>query len=353
MKKIEKIIEMDIDLDEIGEEIFSDTGVEIVSIVDEPAVKVDFMYFNKVEMINPEAGEDENDFIGRCMSDEKMKSEYPDEEQRLAVCYSYYEEKLESYGDYPEAARNNACRALKWAEENGWGSCGEATGKQRANQLCKGEKISRDTISRMSSFKRHQQHKDVPYSEGCGGLMWDAWGGSAGINWAQSKLDEIEKEKLSKVTLSLDEEQRIVTGVLMVPNKMILRRTPQGEPYYIFFSRKTIKKMAEKFFKLNKHNNTDINHDENIVTKNTLLESWISESTKYDKGYTLGFNEPPGTWFISYKINDEDTWQKIKSRELRGFSLAGSFIEKLKPLPNADSTLDKIKDILNSVNYEK
>jgi hypothetical protein len=46
----------------------------------------------------------------------------------------------------------------------------------------------------MASFKRHQQHKDVPYSEGCGGLMWDAWGGSAGVNWAIGKLKEIDLE---------------------------------------------------------------------------------------------------------------------------------------------------------------
>lgn len=103
-------------------------------------------------------------------------------------------QELKSYSDYPEAARNNAKRALKWAEENGWGSCGTDVGKQRANQLANGEAITRDTIARMASFKRHQQHKDVPYSEGCGGLMWDAWGGSAGVNWAISKLKEIDNE---------------------------------------------------------------------------------------------------------------------------------------------------------------
>lgn len=101
--------------------------------------------------------------------------------------------ELESYDDYPKSASNNACRALKWVEENGWGSCGEDTGKQRAHQLCNGENISRDTIARMASFKRHQQHKDVPYSEGCGGLMWDSWGGTSGIEWAQRKLDQIKK----------------------------------------------------------------------------------------------------------------------------------------------------------------
>ena len=101
---------------------------------------------------------------------------------------------LETYNDYPQGAVNNAKRALKWVEKNGWGSCGEATGKKRANQIAIKEKLTRATIARMASFKRHQQHKDVPYSEGCGGLMWDAWGGSAGINWAISKLKELDNE---------------------------------------------------------------------------------------------------------------------------------------------------------------
>lgn len=101
------------------------------------------------------------------------------------------EELAKTYSDYPQAARNNAKRALKWTEENGWGSCGTYVGKQRANQLANGEPLSASTIARMASFKRHQQNKDVPYSEGCGGLMWDAWGGSAGVNWAISKMKEI------------------------------------------------------------------------------------------------------------------------------------------------------------------
>ena len=45
--------------------------------------------------------------------------------------------KFETYNDYPESASNNAKRALSWVEENGWGSCGTATGKKRARQLAK------------------------------------------------------------------------------------------------------------------------------------------------------------------------------------------------------------------------
>ena len=100
---------------------------------------------------------------------------------------------LESYNDYPESATNNAKRAIKWKKENG-SDCGTSVGWTRANQLANRKKISKDTIGRMASFKRHQQNKDVPYSEGCGGLMWDAWGGSSGVNWAINKLKQIDKK---------------------------------------------------------------------------------------------------------------------------------------------------------------
>tara|TARA_R110001592_G_scaffold142260_1_gene364270 strand:+ start:535 stop:933 length:399 start_codon:yes stop_codon:yes gene_type:complete len=100
---------------------------------------------------------------------------------------------LETYNDYPEAATNNAKRAIKWKKENG-SNCGTRVGWTRASQLAGRKKISRDTIARMASFKRHQQHKDVPYSEGCGGIMWDAWGGSSGVNWAINKLKQIDKK---------------------------------------------------------------------------------------------------------------------------------------------------------------
>jgi len=104
----------------------------------------------------------------------------------------YKEQELESYSDYPESAKNNAKRALKYKKENG-SSCGTSVGWTRANQLASGKAISRDTIARMASFKRHQQHKDVPYSEGCGGIMWDAWGGTSGVEWAIRKLKQIDK----------------------------------------------------------------------------------------------------------------------------------------------------------------
>lgn len=101
----------------------------------------------------------------------------------------------QSYNDYPKAATENAKIALRWAEENGWGSCGTAVGKARANQLANGEAISEDTIARMAAFERHRQNSDKELGDGCGRLMWLAWGGDEGVEWAQRKLEQIRREE--------------------------------------------------------------------------------------------------------------------------------------------------------------
>ncbi len=109
------------------------------------------------------------------------------------------EYEFESFNDYPESATNAAKRALKWREDHPDNDCGTRVGWARANQLADRRNISEDTIARMASFARHLQYEDVPYSEGCGGLMVDAWGGRAGIEWAKNKLERI---RASKVSLS-------------------------------------------------------------------------------------------------------------------------------------------------------
>ena len=109
---------------------------------------------------------------------------------------------LETYSDYPESVRNNAKNALEYAKENGWGSCGTAVGKIRASQLASGEKISVRTIKRMRSFlARHAKDLEASksYSDGCGKLMYDAWGGKAGLRWATSKLKELGEIEMAEV----------------------------------------------------------------------------------------------------------------------------------------------------------
>lgn len=166
--------------------------------------------------IRKRSGENREEFLERCIPIEISTGKT--QEQSVAICINIWEEKqlsavkrirsskkkdlmefrketihFESYDDYPKAATENAKIALRWAEKNGWGSCGTPVGKIRANQLANGEKISRDTIARMAAFERHRQNSQKELGDGCGRLMWLAWGGDEGVEWAQRKLKQIEE----------------------------------------------------------------------------------------------------------------------------------------------------------------
>lgn len=132
----------------------------------------------------------------------EMSSDFVSEEEAKEILEEVFNHmrdntlKMASYADYPDAVANNAKRALEWAEKNGWGSCGTAVGKRRANQLASKQAITVSTIKRMRSFlARHagDLKSSKSYDDGCGKLMYDAWGGKAGLRWAESKLKSLEK----------------------------------------------------------------------------------------------------------------------------------------------------------------
>ena len=110
--------------------------------------------------------------------------------------------KFETYNDYPESASNNACKVLRWIDEHGRDEVKGMgrIGITRANQLCSKSNISRDTIARMASFKRHEknaeinpEYKATPWKDK-GYVAWLGWGGTSGINWAINKLKQIDKK---------------------------------------------------------------------------------------------------------------------------------------------------------------
>jgi len=239
-------------------------------------------------------------------------------------------QEMESYSDYPDSVKNNAKAVLKWVDENGWGSCGTDVGKQRANQLANGEAISEDTIRRMYSYlSRHKVDLESSkgYGDGCGKLMYDSWGGLSALSWSESKINSIDREKMSKQMFQADDDKRIVVGPAMVPDLKIFRKDKKGNPYYVTFKADTIKMIMEKYMRNKYTDNNDTEHDGKAADDVYVIESWIKED-KEDKSNKYGFEDLPiGTWFVSMKVRNDEVWQKIKNKELNGFSVSGYFEE--------------------------
>lgn len=269
--------------------------------------------------------------------------DYPAIEMNWQAFNSHF---AESYTDYPKAASENAQTALNYAEENGWGDCGTDVGKQRANQLAKREPISRDTIARMAAFERHRQNSDKELGDGCGRLMWLAWGGDAGIEWAQRKLEQIDK----KVSLRFkaDNEKRIISGPLMVADLPIYRRDEEGE-YYGVFTAEDIYNLRNKFSRNNFGQEVNKMHEPTQFIEGVyMIESFIIDSKRginSPNGYTLS----DGSWFGSYKVDNDEVWNEfIKTGEFKGFSVEGTF-RREKVQPKEKDLIDKINDILSQI----
>lgn len=283
---------------EIVDDVNADTEVDFVALVDRPAIEKSFVAFAE-----------------------------------------------DSWNDYPEAAVENAKTALRWAEQNGWGDCGEATGKLRANQIANREKLTRETIARMSAFQRHKQNSDRPLGEGCGRLMWLAWGGDEGIAWAERKLKQIDKQNFAVQ----DEEERIISGPLMLADTPIYRNDSNGE-YYVVFDKDTIKQIAQKFFKKGYQKNVNLMHDDGrVVSGLTMFESWITDEKRGIKPMNGFTDVPEGSWFGSFKVDNDEVWQMIKDGKVKGFSVEGVFNYRKTGIRNVQQMWEQIKDILSQV----
>jgi len=134
---------------------------------------------------------------------------------------------------------------------------------------------------------------------------------------------------------------------------MIIRYSDMGEPYYVFFSKTSIKKMADKFLKEKRTDETSVEHDGIKLGKDKvyITESWVSEDPLYDKSHKYGFNLPAGTWFVAMKVNDDKVWKMIKEKSLTGFSVEGLFAEK-SVFSKEDKKINQIRNILKSIKDE-
>lgn len=124
-------------------------------------------------------------------------------------------------------------------------------------------------------------------------------------------------------------EKRMVIGAALVPDMPIYRHDENGG-YYIYFSKSTIARLQELFFKNSNHHRATLQHSE-PVTGAYVVESWIVEDSERDKTAVYGLNVPRGTWAIGMKIDNEELWEnEVKTGNVKGFSIEGFFADAAK-----------------------
>lgn len=147
----------------------------------------------------------------------------------------------------------------------------------------------------------------------------------------------------------ISEDKQIISGLLMLADTPIFRSDATNGDYYVTFSKDTIFKIAQRYFKKGYQANVNLMHDASMQVEGvTMFESFISDTSR-GIAPMKGFEDSPdGSWFGSFKVDNQAVWQMIKDGKVMGFSVEGIF-EYTRQKSKEQAMLDNIKDILSGL----
>jgi hypothetical protein len=147
----------------------------------------------------------------------------------------------------------------------------------------------------------------------------------------------------------IDKEKRLFMTPVLIPDQKILRVDDNGNPFNIVFEAETIRLAQQNFQKQGFQNESTLEHDINLKLDGvSFVESWIKEDEVHDKSVMKGFNQPIGTWFTIFRVDDDYVMAKIEAGEIKGVSIDGAFEldenSQLKTDMNLETILTAIKE---------
>lgn len=126
----------------------------------------------------------------------------------------------------------------------------------------------------------------------------------------------------------VDTEQKMLIGAILIPDKKILRVDGEGNPFHVFFTKDTVKKLAQNYLMKKYTDSSTLEHDKKIKGVH-LVQSWIKEG-KLDKSNSYGLNLPDGSWVGIMKVTDDTIWNDyVKTGKVKGFSVEALLEHKL------------------------
>jgi len=188
-------------------------------------------------------------------------------------------------------------------------------------------------------------NKNLPIYE----IQIDLDDDNTGVNFNSLVHDpahQISFESFSKIVrYEFNDDERTVSGVSVSADTPIYRHDDSGE-YYVVFTKKAIKDIIHDYARNNRFNNVNIEHNSNDVVDGVYMIG--SYQVDNEKGFTAPerFKDvTDGSWITTYKIENEDLYQRIKSGEVTGFSIEGTFVMDNSQF-KSDVTIESILDEL-------
>lgn len=140
-----------------------------------------------------------------------------------------------------------------------------------------------------------------------------------------------------------NEEQKIITGAVMIPDKLVYREQ-NNQPFYVVATKETIFEAAQKFGSENRNTRIKLTHDTQTNASDVFIfESFVTDENRVKE--VVNFEHLPlGTWFITCKVENPTVWNQIKDGTFNGFSLEALF----KMNPAAELTENEIQAIIQN-----
>lgn len=112
-------------------------------------IPFNFFEIKSEDFVVPKAGEEENEFMNRCVSSDTIINEYDTEQQRIAVCYSYWEKKtFDGMIDYKKPNGTEEFAPYPW--DDCIRDMTEKYGETAAPRIC--GKIRSENMAQMGTY---------------------------------------------------------------------------------------------------------------------------------------------------------------------------------------------------------
>lgn len=136
----------------------------------------------------------------------------------------------------------------------------------------------------------------------------------------EKEMMVFEKQKKPVMFAVQDELQHKITSVVIRCNYPIYRIDEFGKEYYIRFGRDVIDQLAEKYSKDGLLNRVSVQHNGELLSDIVMTEMYIKNT---EKGINpVGFEDIEDySLFATFKVNNEDVWNRIVQGEFGGLSM--------------------------------